>query len=112
MGDQAATTRHQPESGWRMADDSCWQLLNVVKSCVRDLRVPEKCAIFASVMKTANMILKEMEALGHRMSREQEVWRAELADRLRLGLSGDKAIDHYNAWMEKYGMEHLKVKKA
>jgi len=62
--------------------------------------------------KELNSILTEMEALGRRMSREQEVWRAELADRLRLGLSGDKALDHYNAWMEKYGMNHLKVKKA
>lgn len=74
------------------------------------MRVSKKIPIFASVMKELNTILKEMEALGRRMSREQEVWRAELADRLRLGLSGDRALDHYNAWMERYGMDHLKVR--
>ena len=31
----------------------------------------------------------------------------ELQERLRLGLEGKAAIEHYNAWMKRYHMEHL-----
>ena len=45
------------------------------------------------------------------MTMESQVWRAELEERQRLGLHGEAAIEHYNEWMERYGMHHLKVTK-
>lgn len=51
-----------------------------------------------------------MEELGKTMRREEQVYKAELADRLAKGLQGDAAIEHYNEWMEKAGMKHLMVK--
>lgn len=51
-----------------------------------------------------------MEELGNTMLREEQAYKAELADRLAKGLQGDAAIGHYNEWMEKAGMTHLMVK--
>lgn len=55
-------------------------------------------------------VAKNMEELGNSMRREEQVYKAELADRLAKGLQGDAAIGHYNEWMEKAGMRHLMVK--
>lgn len=52
-------------------------------------------------------VAKNMEELGNSMRREEQVYKAELADRLAKGLQGDAAIGHYNEWMEKAGMRHL-----
>ena len=49
--------------------------------------------------------------MGMQMRREAVVARQELADRQHKGLTGDAAIAHYNEWMQRYGMEHLKVRK-
>ena len=54
-------------------------------------------------------IARQMDTIGDDMSREDAVYKAELADRLRLGLTGDDAIHHYNEWMKREGMGHLKV---
>jgi hypothetical protein len=52
-------------------------------------------------------VAKNIEELGNSMRREEQVYKAELADRLAKGLQGDAAIGHYNEWMEKAGMRHL-----
>ena len=51
-------------------------------------------------------------SMGMQMRKEAAVVRQELADRQRLGLTGDAAIAHYNEWMQRYGMEHLMVKEG
>lgn len=56
-------------------------------------------------------IEKAAEELGERIRKEGDVYEAELADRLKKGLTGDAAIEHYNAWMEAANMSHLKVVK-
>ena len=45
--------------------------------------------------------------IGKQMQLETKVCGAELQERLRLGLEGKAAIEHYNAWMKRYHMEHL-----
>jgi len=50
-------------------------------------------------------------SMGSQMRKEAAVARQELADRQRLGLTGDAAITHYNEWMQRYGMEHLMVRE-
>lgn len=49
--------------------------------------------------------------MGIQMRKEAAVARQELADRQHKGLTGDAAIAHYNEWMQRYGMEHLMVRK-
>lgn len=48
--------------------------------------------------------------IGDTMSRESKVYELELQDRQRLGLHGDAAVQHYNDFMDRYNMAHLKVK--
>jgi len=57
-------------------------------------------------------IESQMEAIGQNIRKEEQVYRAELEERQRLGLHGEAAIKHYNEWMKKYGMEHLMVKEG
>lgn len=52
----------------------------------------------------------KIENLNRRIKEESRVWAEERADRKRLGLVGDAEIIHYNEWMDKAGMPHLKVK--
>lgn len=54
-------------------------------------------------------ISNSFENLNRQMNEEENVWAEELADRQRLGLNGDAAIKHYNEWMDRHGMGHLKV---
>lgn len=56
-------------------------------------------------------IAGKMDKINRDMAAEEKTWRAEMADRERKGLTGDAAIEHYNAWMEAAGMPHLKVKQ-
>lgn len=53
----------------------------------------------------------QMETIGENIRKEEQVYRAELEERQRLGLHGEAAIKHYNEWMKKHGMEHLMVKE-
>ncbi|WP_315515318.1 hypothetical protein [Prevotella histicola] len=62
------------------------------------------------LLSALRQISDGMEELGNTMLREEQVYKAELADRLAKGLQGDAAIGHYNEWMEKAGMTHLMVK--
>ena len=58
------------------------------------------------------MALEEEAVRTGRMIRNEAlVYRQELAERERLGLTGTAAIAHYNEWMQRYGMEHLMVKE-
>ena len=62
------------------------------------------------LLSALRQISDSMEELGNTMLREEQAYKAELADRLAKGLQGDAAIGHYNEWMEKAGMTHLMVK--
>jgi hypothetical protein len=55
-------------------------------------------------------IERRMNNIGQEMKRENQVYMKERNERLRLGLTGDDAVRHYNEWMEREGMGHLKVK--
>ena len=57
------------------------------------------------------IIEAKARSMGSQMRKEAAVARQELADRQRLGLTGDAAITHYNEWMQRYGMEHLMVRE-
>lgn len=67
-----------------------------------------------TIMKQTLAQLKNIEKqalnLNQKINDEGKVYAAELADRKRLGLTGDAAIKHYNDWMKANGMEHLVVK--
>ncbi len=49
--------------------------------------------------------------IGKQMQLETKVCSMELQERLHLGLTGKAAIEHYNAWMKRYGLNHLIVEE-
>lgn len=59
---------------------------------------------------TLQEILDKLNKLGDDIRREGAVYAAELRDRQEKHLAGDAAVEHYNAWMQAAGMEHLTVK--
>ena len=61
------------------------------------------------VLKELKGIAKKLEDLNVQMNYEAKVYAAEREERERLGLTGDAAIEHYNEWMKRHGMEHLIV---
>ena len=63
----------------------------------------------ANLAKQLKGILSETIALGDRIQHEGAVYRAELEERQRLGLTGDAAVKHYNDYMDRFGMSYLKV---
>lgn len=52
---------------------------------------------------------KALKELGRELREELRVSAAEMADRQRLGLTGEEAIRHYNDWMMLHGLGHLVV---
>lgn len=60
-------------------------------------------------MKKPQGISDALDNLNRELSDEERVWAEELAERKRLGLEGVAAIKHYNEWMDRHGMGHLKV---
>ena len=52
-----------------------------------------------------------LEQTGKDLREMEKVWAAELKDRLAKGITGDAAVQHYNEWMDKAGMSHLKTKE-
>lgn len=60
-------------------------------------------------LKKLEDIAEKLDAINDPMNDEERVWAEELADRKRLGLEVSDAIGHYNEWMDKHGMGHLKV---
>ena len=54
-------------------------------------------------------LLNEAVLLDDKIRHEGAVYRAELEERQRLGLTGDAAVKHYNDYMDRFGMSYLKV---
>lgn len=63
----------------------------------------------SNFLNELSRIEARMVEIGDRMRHEEAIMSAELEDRQRLGLHGDAAIEHYNSWMEAYGLHDLKV---
>lgn len=55
-------------------------------------------------------ISDNLEQTGKDLREMEKVWAAELKDRLAKGITGNAAVQHYNEWMIKAGMEHLITK--
>lgn len=61
-------------------------------------------------LETLRRLEEATTRMGDTMARESKVYDMELQERQRLGLHGDAAVQHYNDWMDRYNMAHLKVK--
>ena len=62
------------------------------------------------ILKQLQRISNNLEQTGKDLRDMEKVWAAELKDRLAKGITGDAAVQHYNEWMDKAGMSHLKTK--
>ena len=62
------------------------------------------------ILKQLQRISNNLEQTGKDLRDMEKVWAAELKDRLAKGITGDAAVQHYNEWMDKVGMSHLKAK--
>lgn len=60
-------------------------------------------------LSTLQDISDRLEDIHRDLIAEEKVMAAELAERKRQGLTGDAAVKHYNDWMDRHGMGHLKV---
>lgn len=56
-----------------------------------------------------NRTERNMKELGRKIREEHRIYQAEVEDRLRLGLSGEDAIKHYNDWMMLHDLPHLVI---
>lgn len=63
------------------------------------------------VLSEFRRIEKRLTELNRQIRQESKIQAEELADRLRLGLTGDAAIKHYNDWMMLHGLTHLCVEE-
>ena len=61
------------------------------------------------VLRKLEGLLENAVSLGERIRLEDKVYRAELEERQRLGLTGEAAVKHYNDYMDRFGMSYLKV---
>lgn len=52
-------------------------------------------------------IKNRLDDLSAELRKEARVCAVELEERQRLGLHGNDAIRHYNAWMRRYGLTNL-----
>ena len=62
------------------------------------------------ILTQLQQISNQLDCIGRDMREEERVYAAELEDRLAKGITGDAAVQHYNEWMDKAGMSHLKTK--
>ena len=62
------------------------------------------------ILTQLQRISNQPDCIGRDMREEESVYAAELDDRLAKGITGDAAVQHYNEWMDKAGMSHLKAK--
>ena len=62
------------------------------------------------ILKNLKDILKQLNDLNAQMNKEAKFFAAEQEERERLGLTGDAAVEHYNEWMKRHGMERLMVR--
>ena len=63
------------------------------------------------ILTQLQQISIQLDCIGRDMREEERVYAAELKDRLAKGITGDAAVQHYNEWMDKAGMSHLKTKE-
>lgn len=75
-----------------------------------DKGMREKHPHWKSQYDQLKQLLQKHEALSEDMRKEEEVCRQEREERIRLGLTGDAAIKHYNDFMHLHGMDYLMVK--
>lgn len=61
-------------------------------------------------LETLRRLEEASRRMGDTMTRESKVYELELQDRQCLGLHGDAAVQHYNDFMDRHNMAHLKVK--
>ena len=61
------------------------------------------------ILKELEGIAEKLNTINTQMNYEERVWAKEVAARKRQGLTGDAAVKHYNDWMDRHGMSHLKV---
>lgn len=62
------------------------------------------------ILTQLQRISDNLEQTGKDLREMEKVWAAELKDRLAKGITGNAAVQHYNEWMDKAGMSHLKAK--
>ena len=62
------------------------------------------------ILTQLQRISDNLEQTGKDLRDMEKVWAAELKDSLAKGITGDAAVRHYNEWMIKAGMSHLKTK--
>jgi hypothetical protein len=62
------------------------------------------------ILTQLQQISNQLDCIGRDIREEERVYAAELEDRLAKGITGDAAVQHYNEWMDKAGMSHLKAK--
>ena len=62
-----------------------------------------------NTLRTLQDISDRLADIHRNLVAEEKVMAAELAERKRQGLTGDAAVKHYNEWMDRWGMSHLKV---
>jgi len=62
-----------------------------------------------NTLSSLSDIENRLSSISQDMKREHQVYMQEQNERLRLGLTGDDAVRHYNEWMEREGMGHLKA---
>lgn len=62
------------------------------------------------ILTQLQRISDNLEQTGKDLREMEKVWAAELKDRLAKGITGDAAVQHYNEWVDKAGMSHLKAK--
>lgn len=61
------------------------------------------------IIRDLHEIERKANELGRIMRYEYRVLQEELDERLALGLQGELAIQHYNNWMQREGLDHLMV---
>ena len=61
------------------------------------------------VLQELRRLERAQKELGRQLREEHRVFAAELADRQRLGLTGEEAVKHFNDWMMLHGLAHLVV---
>lgn len=60
--------------------------------------------------KKLQQIASELDNINRDLRREERVMQAELKDRLAKSLQGSAAIEHFNSWMAREGMNDLIIK--
>ena len=81
----------------------------MVKRAKIIITIIQNTLVMTKTLRKLDGLLNEAVSLGEKMRLEGGFYRAELAERQRLGLTGEAAVKHYNDYMDKHGMSYLKV---